>query len=179
MILAAGLDSGLVKADDSFFDPGYFEAGAQKWDFTTVGETGRGWLTLTEALAYSCNPVFIQMMLKLEPALVLTYADKFGLGQPCNIGLRDESWGVIPSELDLTIGEQVNTALGEGDVYTTPLQMASLVQTIANLGIRKVPRLVAGYVNQAGEVKYLTPDPAPGNQSGNRAANSKDDGGSG
>ena len=159
VILAAGLDSGLVKADDSFFDPGYFEAGAQKWDFTTVGETGRGWLTLTEALAYSCNPVFIQMMLKLEPALVLTYADKFGLGQPCNIGLRDESWGVIPSELDLTIGEQVNTALGEGDVYTTPLQMASLVQTIANLGIRKVPRLVAGYVNQAGEVKYLTPDP--------------------
>lgn len=159
VILAAGLNSGQVKADDLYFDPGYFETGAQKWDFTAAGEPGRGWLTLTEALAYSCNPVFIRMMLKLEPALVLNYADKFGLGQPCNIGLRDESWGGIPSELDLTIGDQVNAALGEGDIYTTPLQMASVVQTIANLGIRKTPRLVAGYINQAGLIKYLTPEP--------------------
>lgn len=159
VILAAGLDSGQLMADEQFNDLGYFAAGEKKWYCTSSAGAGHGDLTLTEALAYSCNPVFIEMMVKLGPGIVLGYADKFGLGQPCNIGLRDERWGEIPSELDLTIGEQANIALGEGNIYTTPLQIASFVQTIANDGVRKTPRLVAGYINQAGDIKYLPANP--------------------
>jgi peptidoglycan glycosyltransferase/penicillin-binding protein 2 len=155
VILAAGLDSGQLNTDDQWNDSGYFEAGSRKWYCTTSARLGHGRLTLTEALAYSCNPIFIEAMIKLGPGLVLGYADKFGLGQPCNIGLRDECWGEISSELDLTVGEQANIALGEGNIYTTPLQIASVVQTIANGGVRKIPRLVAGYINQAGVIRSL------------------------
>jgi penicillin-binding protein 2 len=159
VILAAGLDSGQLNSGDILNDPGYYEAGGKKWYCTSSSGTGHGCLTLTEALAFSCNPVFIEMMVKLRPALVLEYADKFGLGQPCNIGLRDESWGEISSELDLTLGEQANIALGEGNIYTTPLQIVSLIQTIANNGVRSIPRLVAGYINQAGDIQYLPANP--------------------
>jgi penicillin-binding protein 2 len=155
VITAAGLDSGLISPDAEFYDTGYYEAGSKKWYCTSSGKLGHGRLTLTEALAYSCNPVFIEMMVKLGPGLVLGYADQFGLGQPSNIGLQDECWGEISSELDLTIGEQANIALGEGNIYTTPLQIASLVQTIANDGVRKTPRLVTGYITQAGAVRHL------------------------
>jgi cell division protein FtsI/penicillin-binding protein 2 len=159
VILAAGLDSGQLNSTDTFFDPGYFEAGDRKWYCTTSDPSGHGLITLSEALAYSCNPVFIQIALKLKPALILQYADNFGLGQPCNIGLRDESWGEIPSGLDFLVGDQVNIALGEGNIYTTPLQIASLVQTIANDGIRRVPQLVSGYMTRGNKFRWLEQNP--------------------
>lgn len=84
---------------------------------------------------------------------MLHYADKFGLGQPCNIGLKDESWGSLPASPGLTLGDQANIALGEQDVYATPLQVASLVQTIANDGIRIPPRLTLGYLDTSGRFK--------------------------
>lgn len=159
VVLATGLDSGQLNADEQLICPGYFEAGLRKWYCTSSARLGHGKITLTEALAYSCNPFFIQTMIKLGPELVLGYADKFGLGQPCNIGLRDECWGEISSALDLTVGEQANIALGEGNIYATPLQIASVVQTIANGGIRKIPRLVAGYINQTGVTRSLPVHP--------------------
>ncbi len=159
VILAAALDSGQLNPFAVFSDPGYFQSGDIKWYCTTSNKSGHGSLTLSEALAYSCNPVFIEIAVKLRPALVLDYADSFGLGQPCNIGLRDESWGELPSEVDLSIGDQVNTALGEGNVYTTPLQVASLVQTIVNDGIRKIPRLVSGYSTPNGARWFETAAP--------------------
>jgi cell division protein FtsI/penicillin-binding protein 2 len=155
VILTAGLESGMLNAGTEFYDAGFFEAGTRKWFCTSSAGSGHGRLTVADALAYSCNPVFIEMMIKLGPELVLDYADRFGLGQPCNIGLKDESWGEIPSNLDLTVGEQANIALGEGNIYTTPLQIASVIQTIANDGVRKIPRLVAGYTNRTGRVTSL------------------------
>ncbi len=158
IILAAGLDSGQLNLTDTFFDPGYFETGDRKYCAASQS-SGRGLLNLTDALAYSCNPVFIQIALKLKPALILKYADNFGLGQPCNIGLRDESWGELPTGLDFSVGDQVNMALGEGSIYTTPLQIASLVQTIANNGIRLIPRLVLGYKTHENELRWLESNP--------------------
>lgn len=147
VILSAGLDSGRILRNELFFDPGFFELGSKKWFCTTARDTGHGKISLGDALAFSCNPVFLSIALRLKPDLILQYADKFGLGQPCNIGLKDESWGSLPASPGLTLGDQANIALGEQDVYTTPLQVASLVQTIANDGIRIPPRLTLGYLD--------------------------------
>jgi penicillin-binding protein 2 len=147
--LSAGLDSGLLKPDEYFEDQGFYQIGAKRW-LCTTSKNGHGVISLTQALAYSCNPIFIEITLRLQPQVILKYGDRFGFGQPCNIGLRDESWGGLPSGIGLSDGEIANLALGQQDVYTTPLQVASLIQTIANDGVRCVPQLVLGTSLQRG-----------------------------
>jgi len=146
--LSAGLDSGILNPKEYFYD---------------TSQGGQGFVSLTEALAYSCNSVFIQIAMRLQPKLILEYADRFGLGQLCNIGLPNESWGKLPSGIGLSDGEIANLALGQQDVYTTPLQIASMVQTIANGGIRCTPRLVLGTSDSKGAVtviNQITPVPS-------------------
>lgn len=154
--LSAGLDSGLLKQDEYFEDQGFYQIGDKRWRCTT-SNGGHGVISLTEALAYSCNPIFIQIALRLGPNLILDYADRFGLSQPVNIGLQDESWGELPSGIGLSDGDIANLVLGQGDVYATPLQIASLVQTIANNGVRCVPRLVLGTIENGKVIHKLSP----------------------
>lgn len=153
--LSAALDRGFLQADDLFYDPGFYRIGAKKWYCTTSKGTGHGVIGLTDSLAYSCNPIFIQIAFRLGAESILEYADKFGLGQPCNIGLKDESWGELPSGIGLAAGDLANMALGEQDVYCTPLQMASLIQTIANNGVRRGPSLVKGSIDREGRRAWL------------------------
>jgi penicillin-binding protein 2 len=152
VVLSAGLDSGILNPEEYFYDPGSYRIGSKQWLCTTSSRDGHGFISLTDALAYSCNPVFIQIAMRLQPKLILEYADRFGLGQLCNIGLPNESWGNLPSGIGLSEGEMANLALGQQDVYTTPLQIASMIQTIANDGIRCIPRLVLGTSDSKGAV---------------------------
>ncbi len=154
--LSAGLDNGLLDPDEYFEDPGFYQTGDKRWRCIT-SNGGHGVISLKEALAYSCNPVFIQIALRLKPKLILDYAERFGLDQPLNIGLQDESWGKLPSGIGFSDGDIANLVLGQGDVYTTPLQIASLVQTIANDGIRCLPRLVLGTIQKGNDLSKLNP----------------------
>jgi penicillin-binding protein 2 len=149
VILSAGLDGDQLKPDEYFEDRGFYQIGDKKW-LCTTSRNGHGVISLKDALAYSCNPIFIEITMRLKPQIILEYADKFGLGQPCNIGLRTESWGELPTGIGLSEGEIANLALGQQDIYATPLQIASLVQTIANNGIRCIPQLVVGIMRQSG-----------------------------
>ncbi len=154
--LSAGLDKGLLDPDEYFEDPGFYQIGDKRWRCIT-SNGGHGVISLTEALAYSCNPIFIQIALRVKPKLILDYAERFGLDQPLNIGLREESWGKLPSGIGFSDGDIANLVLGQGDVYTTPLQIASLVQTIANDGIRCMPRLVLGMIQNGNDISKLNP----------------------
>lgn len=127
IILSAALEEGLLRGDETFLDP------------------ERGLISLQDALAYSYNPVFIETTLRLTPSLLLDYAEKLGLGRPCNIGLMEESGGVLPSGIGLGLSDQTNLALGQQQVMTTPLQIASIVQTIAHNGLRYPPTLLRGF----------------------------------
>lgn len=162
VLLCAGLDSGLVFEDEFFKDRGYWELGDKRWKCTTSpDENGHGVISLTEAFAYSCNPVFIEVGLRLNPGIILDYADNFGLGRPSNIGLIDEAWGNLPTGIGLSLGERANLALGQQLLTTTPLQMASLIQTIANDGVRLAPYLIKGKVSKKGElIEFRPPEPA-------------------
>ena len=77
VVLSAALESGEIKVDDCFYDPGYYQLGDKKWYCSTAKEAGHGLLSLTKALAVSCNPVFIEIGMRLPPDLILSYADKY------------------------------------------------------------------------------------------------------
>lgn len=162
VLLCAGLDSDLVFEDEYFRDQGHFELGDKRWKCTTSpDENGHGAISLTEAFAYSCNPVFIELSLRLNPGIILDYAEDFGFGRPAYIGLIDEAWGNLSTGIGLSLGERANLALGQQLITATPLQVASLIQTIANDGLRLPPYLLMGKISDKGGVNEFKPSEPP------------------
>ncbi len=98
--------------------------------------------TLLNAFAVSCNSVFAPLGARLGgPALVAT-AERFGFNQPSSIPGAAES--TIPSAA--RIGDALavgSSAIGQGLVQTTPLEMTDVAATIAMGGRRPIPTLLA------------------------------------
>ncbi len=97
--------------------------------------------TLLNAFAVSCNSVFAPLGAKLGAARLVGIAERFGFNQPSSIPGAAESM-IPPSSLgsDLAVG---SSAIGQGLVQSTPLQMADVAATIAMGGRRPIPTLLA------------------------------------
>lgn len=144
---AAALEKGIVHPDDIFFDPGYIEVNQLRFRGWDYDKGGRGQLNFTDALAYSSNPVFIEIGLKLGAETLISYAEKFGFGHRTNLSFDDEAEGYLPPIESISSGELANLTIGQGKLEATPLQVASLVATIANDGIKANPYLVSKLTN--------------------------------
>jgi peptidoglycan glycosyltransferase len=98
--------------------------------------------TLVNAFAVSCNSVFAPLGVKLGGARLVATAKRFGFDQQPSIPGVAES--TIPSAHD--IGDDLSvgsSAIGQGMVQATPLEMADVAATIAMGGRRPVPTLLA------------------------------------
>ncbi len=98
--------------------------------------------TLLNAFAVSCNSVFAPLGAKLGGAKLVAMAQRFGFNQPSPILGAAES--TIPSAR--TIGDALavgSSAIGQGLVQTTPLEMTDVAATIAMGGRRPIPTLLA------------------------------------
>lgn len=149
---AAALESGIVRPDDQFYDPGYIEVNNLRFKGWDYDKGGRGKLTFTEALAYSSNPVFIEVGLRLGAEKLLSFAQNFGFGHKSNLNFNGEVAGNLPTLDTISPGELANFAIGQGEFEATPLQVASLIATIANDGIKVDPYLVSKLTNPEGIV---------------------------
>ena len=152
VVAAAALENEIVHPNDTFFDHGYIDVNNLRfkgWDFD---RGGRGYITFTDAMAYSSNPVFIEVGLKLGAKKLIDYAYKLGFGQRSKLGLDDEADGNIPSAEDIYPGELANLSIGQGSLEATPLQMASLVSIIVNDGIKVDPYIVSKITDANGVV---------------------------
>ena len=149
---AAALESGIVRPDDQFYDPGYIEVNNLRFNGWDYEKGGRGPLTFTEALAYSSNPVFIQVGLKLGAERLISFAQQFGFGHKSNLNFNGEVAGNLPTLDTIYPGELANFSIGQGEFEATPLQVASMVATIANNGIKVDPYLVSKLTNSEGVV---------------------------
>lgn len=149
---AAALENGSVHPEDKFFDRGYIEVDHLRFNGWDYERGGRGQLTFTEALAYSSNPVFIEIGLKLGAETLLSYAQKLGFGHKTNLNFSGEADGYLPPAENIYSGELANLTIGQGKLEATPLQIVSLVATIANDGIKVNPYIVSKLTNADGVV---------------------------
>lgn len=98
--------------------------------------------TLLNAFAVSCNSVFAPLGAQLGAARLVNIAQRFGFNRPPAIPGAAES--TLPSAGsigdDLAVG---SSAIGQGLVQTTPLEMADVAATIAMGGRRPIPTLLA------------------------------------
>lgn len=102
--------------------------------------------TLVESFAKSCNSVFAPLGEELGGKRLVDYAEKFGFNSPPSLynqeslALVDPLTSTIPE--DLTDDLAGVSAIGQGEVQGTPLEMASVAQTIANDGVRSPTSIV-------------------------------------
>ncbi len=120
--------------------------------FRCINGTAHGELNLSGATAVSCNGYFIRLADRLGAPGLLAMARKFGFGQ--RIALTGElasEAGQLPNLQDLSAPAALaNFSFGQGELLATPLQVASMVQTIANDGVRVVPRLAEYTIDENG-----------------------------
>ncbi len=147
---AATLEEGLMLPQDTLNCPGYYEYGKQRRRFHCWKHSGHGAVSITEALASSCDVYFYKVGEKLGMDTLADYARQFGLGERTGIGINNESAGIVPtrdyhnkrSKEGFQGGFTLSTSIGQGDVRVTPLQMAMLYAAIANGGTLYYPLIV-------------------------------------
>ncbi len=120
--------------------------------------------TLTVSFALSCNTVFAPLGAELGPEKLLELAEKFGFNSAPTLYNEEALAATQPASSTIPdpIGGELEagvSALGQGLVLATPLQMASVAQTIANDGVRSPTSLVKNpdLVSGVGEVEVTTP----------------------
>lgn len=133
---------------------------------------GHGQISLLDGLTQSCNVVFYEVGLALHrsnPDLLPEWARKFGLGASTKIfGLAEEGQGVVPDNAWKTAnfsqplfdGDAVNSAIGQGYMLVTPVQIARLLAAIANGGQLPRPRVIEKVVTVDGVETIVQPEVA-------------------
>jgi penicillin-binding protein A len=141
----AALQKGVVSLEDYFPIVDGVNVGG-RFISNANGEFCGG--TFREAFAESCNADFAPLGPKIGNDEMVAAAERFGFNSPPTLYTErlvaevDPPESTIPSE----IGDELDlgvTAIGQGEVLATPLQMASVAQTIANGGVREPTSVVA------------------------------------
>lgn len=151
VIAAAALEAG-ISASLTYTCTGAITQGKTVFHCHELG--GHGTIDMEEAIEVSCNPYFINLALKLEPAQLIEMADRLGFGT--STALADNLTapaGTLPKAEELNSPAAVaNFAFGQGTLLATPLQLASLYACIANDGGYQKPVLVEGLVDDDGNL---------------------------
>ncbi len=136
----AALQAGIVKLTDTF--PVQTEATIEGYQLQNAnGEACGG--TLLNAFAVSCNSVFAPLGVRVGAQRLVSMAERFGFNQTPSIADAGESR--IPSAS--TIGDDLavgSSAIGQGRVLASALEMTDVGATIAMGGRRPIPTLLAG-----------------------------------
>jgi peptidoglycan glycosyltransferase len=136
----AALEAGLVKTTDEF--PVQTAAVIDGVELENAnGEACGG--TFRESFAHSCNSVFAPLGEKVGAERLVDAAERFGWNAEPTIPGEVASTLPPASEIRTPL-EVASTAIGQGKVLATPLQMASVAQVIATGGVRYQPTLAAG-----------------------------------
>lgn len=147
LLAAAALEERLPEPEGQFICDGSYEIGNRA--ISCYNGTSHGVVDLHEALAVSCNGYFVNLAERLGTEKVLAMARRFKLGQKTGVPLGGEMPGKIPSAAELPYrGDLANTAIGQGLVAATPLQLARMMAIIVNDGRDIYPRLVSKIIDK-------------------------------
>ncbi|MDI6738773.1 MAG: penicillin-binding protein 2 [Candidatus Edwardsbacteria bacterium] len=122
---------------------------------------GHGSLDLHQAMIRSCDVYFYQLGLMLTVEKLALWARRLKLGSATGVDLPLENAGLIPDRVwyenrtgrgSWRGGVAANMAIGQGEVLTTPIQLASLYGAIGNEGVRWEPHLLIAAETADGEV---------------------------
>lgn len=146
---SACLEEGVVSLDDTFFCPGYRIVEDRKIRCHKVG--GHGQETFVQGIQNSCNPVFMDIGLRLGADRFYEYFEKFGLMKLTNIDLPGEAGTIMHKKEDIGTVELATMTFGQS-FQVTPIQMAVTVSSIVNGGNRVTPHVGMEILDNNGSI---------------------------
>ena len=146
---SACLEEGVVSLDDTFFCPGYRIVEDRKIRCHKVG--GHGQETFVQGIQNSCNPVFMDIGLRLGADRFYEYFEKFGLMKLTNIDLPGEAGTIMHKKEDIGTVELATMTFGQS-FQVTPIQMAVTDSTIVNGGNRVTPHVGMEILDNNGSI---------------------------
>lgn len=144
----AGLKSGKFNANSHIHCNGTFYLGNHP--FSCWKTEGHGTLSMAQAIEQSCDVFFYTVAREVGIDALAAMSKQFGLGSRSGLGLRGEQPGIVPSPewkqkargTPWNPGETINSAIGQGDTLTTPIQLAIMTARMVNGGKKIQPRLL-------------------------------------
>lgn len=146
---SACLEEGVVSLDDTFFCPGYRIVEDRKIRCHKVG--GHGQETFVQGIQNSCNPVFMDIGLRLGSDRFYDYFEKFGLLKLTNVDLPGEAGTIMHRKEDIGTVELATMTFGQS-FQVTPIQMAVTVSSLINGGTRVTPHVGTAVLDENGEI---------------------------
>ncbi|MFV0512997.1 MAG: penicillin-binding protein 2 [Jhaorihella sp.] len=143
----AGLEAGLITADDTTWCPGFLEVSNRR--FHCWKRAGHGHVDLLESIEQSCDVYYYDLALKVGIDRISAMARRFGLGVRHDIPMSAVARGLTPDRdwkkrtynREWLVGDTANAAIGQGFVLASPLQLAVMTARLAS-GRSVRPRLV-------------------------------------
>ena len=133
---AAAFEEGVVSLNDQFYCPGYKIVEDRRIRCHKVG--GHGAEDFTQGIMNSCNPVFIEIGLRIGPNRFYDYFKQFGLLSKTNIDLPGEAATIMHKKENIGQVELATMAFGQS-FQITPIQLATTVSSLINGGNRVTP----------------------------------------
>lgn len=162
----AALDRGLITPQTTIVDNGFIMVGTQR--FQNAGAVPHGSVDLRRAVEVSSDVYFYLLGWKMwEDQDLQRWSRRLGIGRPTGIDLPGDESGLLPSrkwrddlyaagETDRpwSAGDNIQLAIGQGDLQMSPLQLAVAYATLATGGTVPTPRLGLRVDDPAGRVLH-------------------------
>ncbi len=152
----AGLQHGFTDRDTVIQDPGYFRLPGVRYrwgDYTlrTAIGGGHGETNLQRAIYQSCDTFFYDLGYRMGIETIHSFLSQFGFGQNFALDVGYARTGVLPSKdwkkrtrnEPWYPGDTINSSIGQGYMWATPLQLATATAIVANKGKVVRPRMLA------------------------------------
>lgn len=145
--MSAGLEAGVVTPNDRFYCPGYKLVEDRR--IHCAKRIGHGSQNFVEGAQNSCNPVFIEVGLRLGVDRYYKYFRQFGLLDKTGIDLPGEAGTIMHQKKNMGEVELATVSFGQS-FQITPVQLTTTVSSLINGGRRITPHFGVAVLNPDG-----------------------------
>ena len=146
---AAALEARVLNVNDNFYCPGYRVVEDRR--IRCHKTTGHGSETFPQGIQNSCNPVFIDIGLRLGSQGFYKYFKQLGLTKKTGVDLPGEAGTITHKIENVGLVELATMSFGQS-FQITPIQVATMVSSTINGGVRVIPHLGVRVLNEDGDV---------------------------
>lgn len=144
---SAALEAGVVSLNDNFFCPGYKIVEDRR--IRCARTSGHGAQSFVQGLENSCNPVFIELGMRLGTDQYYKYFKQFGLLSKTGIDLPGEARTIMHEKKNIGQVELATISFGQS-FQITPVQLATTISSLINGGRRITPHFGVQIEDQEG-----------------------------